>query len=227
MISFLCALKEFNSFEILKILINYETDFKNGLIPYKKVFVKSKRLEKDLSKGAYTADPDTFHCQYLYPPMAEAFDALMDAHDAANYPGKFPDVKGTDGYRTFLRQKEMKGTKNVKLANLRAKAGRSPHGWGNAVDIGWGIGVTLSDDSEEYMGAIFRHPTYQWFWHNAWKYGIYNPFWARNGSGGFEEWWHWEYDPTQNKQYPSPNMIKKYSGPFTRQDFSTLYLLAP
>ena len=30
--SFLCALKEFNSFEILKILINYETDFKNGLI---------------------------------------------------------------------------------------------------------------------------------------------------------------------------------------------------
>ena len=29
---FLCALKEFNSFEILKTLINYETDFKNGLI---------------------------------------------------------------------------------------------------------------------------------------------------------------------------------------------------
>jgi hypothetical protein len=120
----------------------------------------------------------------------------------------------------------MKGIKDARVASMRATAGTSPHGWGNAVDISWGISVALSDDTPEYMGAIFRHPTYQWFWHNAWKYGIYNPFWARSGSGGFEEWWHWEYDPTQNKQYPSPDLIAKYSGPFTRQDFSTLSLIS-
>jgi len=200
--------------------------YENGSIPYKQVFKKSKRLIKDLARGAYTNDPDPFHCQYLYPPMADAFDALMVQHDTANYPGKYPSVIATDGYRTYFRQAEMKGTKDARQASMRATAGTSPHGWGNAVDISWGISVALSDDTPEYMGAIFRHPTYQWFWHNAWKYGIYNPFWARSGSGGFEEWWHWEYDPTQNKQYPSPDLIAKYSGPFTRQDYSTLSLIS-
>jgi len=200
-------------------------DYPNGRIPYKEVFKLSERLKSDIPKGANTKDEDPYHLWWLYPPMAEGWDALMAEHDKAVYPGKYPSVISMDGYRTYLRQKEMVDSTDEKTRNLRATPGTSPHGSGSAVDVGWGIDISLSDDTETYMGAIYRHPTYQWFWHNSYKYGIYNPLWARDGINGYEEWWHWEYDPRQNKKYPDPDLIAKYSGAFTLKDWQTLYKL--
>ena len=69
-----------------------------------------------------------------------------------------------------------------------AKAGRSNHGWGRAVDFTDGRGILNCTDS-----------TFRWMQGNAHRFGWVHPDWAQCGKSS-QEPWHWEFagvtDPT-------------------------------
>ena len=63
-----------------------------------------------------------------------------------------------------------------------ATPGRSPHGWGLALDVGCGVNR-------------FGSPQHVWMQQNAHLFGWEHPPWARQG-GSLPEAWHWEFPGT-------------------------------
>lgn len=75
------------------------------------------------------------------------------------------------------------GTKKVRVCTgpPTARAGKSNHGWGRAIDFTDGRGVLTCYDEE-----------FQWLQLNAHRFGWVHPGWARCGMP-LEEAWHWEF----------------------------------
>jgi LAS superfamily LD-carboxypeptidase LdcB len=74
-----------------------------------------------------------------------------------------------------------------------AGAGRSPHGWGGALDFGElyrAVGGSTSPVKNRQ--AREASPLYRWLSINGPKYGWYNP-WRLADGAGVDEIWHWEY----------------------------------
>lgn len=147
----------------------------------------------------------------LRKDAAQAFDALFDLYESANFDGKNV-ISITDGYRTYERQVDLKR----KYAEFAASPGSSNHGWGTAVDIsGIANPITSLKKSAKARASAYRTPVYQWFYANSWKFGIYNPKSLRDDSGKIDEWWHFEFQG--NKGEPG-EQVKRYSEPFTQAD---------
>jgi len=197
------------------------SNFKNGKIDYKKRLKLSNRIKSDLPKGCSDEYPE--HCWYLWPEACDELEKMMTAYDAANFPGKKKIVIG-DGYRSYERQVNLFKQK-VKAdgsgENQAGRAGTSPHGWGFAIDLYWGVDINSVTD-ESIKAAAFKHPVYQWLHNNSHKYGWYNPEILRDGAGEQEEWWHFEYMPQRKKRKPG-KLIDAYKPPFTQKDFDLLF----
>lgn len=75
------------------------------------------------------------------------------------------------------------GTKQQRVCSGApvARAGRSNHGWGRAVDFSDGSGILSCNDAEFY-----------WLQENAHRFGWVHPEWAHCGKVT-EEAWHWEF----------------------------------
>ena len=183
------------------------TNYDNGKIPLEKM-VANKNLKTSLSGTSV----------YLMPEASLAFDRMMAAYNSAKFKGKQP-VTFTSGYRTIDQQNKLA---TGKFKDQAAPAGTSPHGWGLAVDMWWGVPTSLWK-IEDARRAAFRHPVYQWFFENGPKYGWYNPKALRNDDG-LDEWWHWEYHP-ELKNKPSATILQppaNYKIAFSQDDVDVL-----
>ena len=104
----------------------------------------------------------------------------------------------TSMFRTLQHQKELSGN------NGAAKAGRSNHGWGIAVDIQMFNKNGVSFDINNKTGSgkndfnFKNNPAYGWLMENSYKYGYINPYTLRDGKG-IDEYWHFEYHGTSTK----------------------------
>jgi len=205
---------------------------KNGVLERRYLAV-CDRILKDCGQKSDSDEDPPEQTWYLIPDYAKAWTQLMNTHDKVNYPGKNRPIT-TQGYRSLQRQIELNPDgKNARAAKVKydeagKPIGTSPHGWGSAVDVFWGVGMDTgfkeTQDPVErsrIYGSVFRHPTYQWMFNNSYKLNIYNPIWGRDNNNSYEEWWHWEYHPWENFSRPSP-MVDAYAGPFTMDDYNTL-----
>jgi len=104
----------------------------------------------------------------------------------------------TSMYRTLQHQQELSGKGGA------AKAGRSNHGWGIAVDLqmfnkkGVIFGNNNSTGSPKSFFNFDTNPAYGWLMKNSYKYGFVNPYSLRDGKG-VDEHWHFEYHGTSAK----------------------------
>lgn len=177
-------------------------NFRNGRIPLDKM-VKNEHLSKDLGGDV----------PYLMLDASKALDKLIKLYEEAKFDGKQP-LFFTDAYRSFERQVALrKKTRNA------ARAGKSNHGWGLAVDIHWGVSPSMSRN-RSLIASAFKHPVYRWFFENAPKCGWINPFVLRDFKST-DEWWHWEYRKSTSTSSEKP-IVSKYSGDFTREDLRNI-----
>ncbi len=118
----------------------------------------------------------------LHPEAANQYFKLKAAARAAGIGWTI-----TSAYRSVSHQGSLGSAATV------AKAGKSPHGWGLALDFGelyravGGSGVPGVNKQGRETSALYR-----WLSNNAPKYGWYNPYRLADGAG-VDEMWHWEY----------------------------------
>ena len=177
-------------------------NFRNGRIPLDKM-VKNEYLSKDLGGDA----------PYLMLDASKALDKLMKLYEEAKFDGKQP-LFFTDAYRSLARQVALrKKTRNA------ARAGKSNHGWGLAIDIHWGVPPSMNRN-RSLIASAFKHPVYRWFFENAPKCGWVNPGVLRDFKST-DEWWHWEYRKSTSTITDKP-IVSRYSGDFTREDLQNI-----
>ena len=160
---------------------------------------------------------------FLRKDAAQAFDALFDLYEQANFDGKAP-ILIESGYRSYDEQLRLKKKYTAEGVPHKA-AGRfvngvfvatSNHGFGTAVDFsGIASPNTSLFKSAKARASAYRTPLYKWFFANSWRFGIYNPEVLRDDTGAGDEWWHWEFQG--NKGEPAP-LAKRYAEPFTQAD---------
>jgi len=191
----------------------WPANVKNGLIPSEirapSAWLNGTKTGKwinSLLKGTDAAK--------LHPQAAKAFDAFLDAYEAAKFDGKAV-LNISSGYRTLAQQQALAG-KSSNSGGYAAKAGNSPHGWGKAVDFGgWASPVDNIKKNLQRRHSCYRHPVYQWMFANSYKWGIYSPDRLRKGWGA-DEYWHWEFE---GQHGPPKPQIPLYSQPFTYEDY--------
>ena len=150
--------------------------YKNGQIPDDKLrFIDNWKTYKS---SAASSDGGRIR---LYVTASRALDKLLAAAAANTVDGKAKPIKFkvNSAFRTYADQERVFKQYGPKRA---ATPGTSNHGFGLAVDLGYGSGAVLTPSRPEYI----------WLLENAAKYGFkrlpYNP-------GHPESWeaWHWEY----------------------------------
>jgi hypothetical protein len=180
-------------------------NFRNGRVPLDKM-VKNEHLAKDLGGDA----------PYLMLDASKALDKLMKLYEEAKFDGK-QTVFFTDAYRSLARQVALrKKTRNA------ARAGKSNHGWGLAVDIHWGVPPSMNRN-RSLLASAFRHPVYKWFFENAPKCGWINPFVLRDFKST-DEWWHWEFRKSisSTSTIVDKPLVSRYLGDFTKEDLQNI-----
>ncbi len=162
--------------------------------------------------------------QYLIAEAAVAFDKMFDDFGdwmlangfKKNAQGKFGHISSL--YRSYATQASMK-------SKIKAKAGKSYHGWGLAVDWFWNnkqgeIAAPFNNAGtpKKYFGFDIN-PAMKWLYDNSYKYGIINPGWAKDGVG-YDEAWHWEYHGTSAicLVKANPNVVGGYKIPVSDSD---------
>lgn len=175
-------------------------NFRNGRIPIDKM-VKNDYLSKDLGGDA----------PYLMITASRALDKLMKLYEESKFDGKQP-LFFTDGYRNLSRQIALR-----KKDRNAARAGKSNHGWGLAIDIHWGVTPAMSKN-RSLIASAFRHPVYRWFFENAPKCGWINPSVLRDFKST-DEWWHWEY---RSGNPNNPPLVARYLGDFSLEDLKNI-----
>jgi len=170
---------------------------RNGNIPEDQL-TRSEILAKNLSGDK----------PYLVNAAAKSFDSMISAFNKATFIGK-QNIIFTDGYRSLVRQTALK----KKYGKYAASPGTSVHGLGLAVDMFWGV-KTKTGKSYADRPVGYKHPNYQWFHKNAWKFGWHNPPTLHDDAGSIDEFWHWEYNGKKIK----PNRLPtRYSSPWNKQ----------
>jgi LAS superfamily LD-carboxypeptidase LdcB len=121
--------------------------------------------------------------QFLLHP--EAADSFFKLKQQAKEDGIGFTI--TSAYRNVEHQGGLGAGAGV------AGAGRSPHGWGGAIDFGElyrAVGGSTSPVKNRQAREV--SPLYRWLSINGPKYGWYNPYRLADGAG-VDEIWHWEY----------------------------------
>lgn len=161
---------------------------------------------------------------FLIAEAAVAFDKMFDDFGdwmlangfKKNAQGKLGHISSL--YRSYQTQANMK-------SSIKAKAGKSYHGWGLAVDWFWNnkkgeIAAPFngSGTPKKYFGFDIN-PAMKWLYDNSYKYGIINPGWAKDGVG-YDEAWHWEYHGTSAicLVKANPNVVGGYKIPVSDSD---------
>jgi hypothetical protein len=163
--------------------LDLEVDgYRNGYMPSDRLMtINGCTLERD---AAYTfslmyeaAEKDGIRlraesCYRTYSQQDRAYNRRCPWEDVPIYGDN-----GVSG------GKVQTGTKQVRVCTgpPTARAGKSNHGWGRAIDFTDGRGVLTCYDEE-----------FQWLKLNAHRWGWVHPDWAHCGSV-MEEAWHWEY----------------------------------
>jgi len=118
----------------------------------------------------------------LHPEAANQYFKLKAAAKSAGIAWTI-----TSGYRSVSHQSSLGSGSTV------AKAGKSPHGWGLALDFGELYrAVNGSGTPSINKQACETSSLYRWLSNNGPKYGWYNPYRLADGAG-VDEMWHWEY----------------------------------
>jgi hypothetical protein len=136
----------------------------------------------------------------------------------ASYGGGILHIEAAKMYNKLLAQAKKEGVKWRVSSTYRdlagqeacfkkygagsaAKPGKSPHGWGLALDFGEICGMQQSRAKALGVGRGTAAPArytrenskiYQWLAKNGPKYGWFNPYRLADGAG-MDEAWHWEY----------------------------------
>jgi LAS superfamily LD-carboxypeptidase LdcB len=183
------------------------SSYKNGEIP-----TSDLKLNKNLAKNL---DGDA---AYLMAEASDALDVMIAAFNASSFSGK-QKITFTDGYRSLKRQQALYEKYG---AGRAAKPGTSNHGWGIAIDMYWGVRTSMFKDPSKRPSG-YKHPNYIWFLNNGWKWGWINPAKLRDNSGT-DEWWHWEYHPSQKGINPlvANPLPNEYKGEFTASDIAII-----
>ena len=121
----------------------------------------------------------------LHPEAAQQYFKLKKAALAAGISWTV-----SSAYRSVAHQLRIQGDKPRPTV---AAPGKSPHGWGVALDFSelyqqvGGSGNPAINKAGREKSSLYR-----WLSNNAPKYGWYNPARLADG-GGVDEMWHWEY----------------------------------
>ena len=131
----------------------------------------------------YYINPKTGKPEYmLHPTAAKAWYGWRDEMKAQ---GVFYRV--TSGYRNSQHQGGLD-------SGRAASPGRSPHGWGGALDFGNLYQVVGgSTNLTTNVNGRIQSPDYTKMAEIGKKYGWYNPWRLSNNGGSMDELWHWEY----------------------------------
>ena len=153
----------------------------NGLIPV-----------SALGKSRYLAQSFGDERAFLLPDAAIEFDSLLDDYNRLR-SSDMPDIIPMKGYQSILRQEAI----SKQFADA-ANRGEDPFGWGNQVELYWGLKVKPSDNVR--IKAMLNDPkieaksgeekTLRWLQKNAPLRGWYL---AGRDANGDAQWWHWIY----------------------------------
>jgi hypothetical protein len=121
----------------------------------------------------------------LHPEAAQQYFKLKKLALAAGVQWTI-----SSAYRSVAHQLAIQGDKPRPTV---AAPGKSPHGWGVALDFSelyqqvGGSGNPAINKAGREKSSLYR-----WLSNNAPKFGWYNPYRLADG-GGVDEMWHWEY----------------------------------
>jgi len=150
-------------------------EYKNGELPKEKL--RYINNWKHYKSAAANSDNGWIR---LYPTVSFALDKLLLAAEANTENGKPAPIKFkiNSAFRTYEDQVRVK----KQMGALAATPGRSNHGFGLAVDFGYGGGLKLTPSTKEY----------KWLVVNAAKYGFKRLPYSPKHPESWEAW-HWEY----------------------------------
>lgn len=117
----------------------------------------------------------------------EAAEQWMLMARAINNDPNAPTLSVTSAYRTYDHQQFLYETKDGGVA----APGTSPHGVGRAIDISE-LNNSANSISAEGNARCRETPLFKYLDRIGPRYGWWNPWRLRDGSGT-EECWHWEY----------------------------------
>jgi len=127
-------------------------------------------------------------------PLKEMLTAWVDWMKTEGFTGYVMNKERyygeiTSAYRTYQQQAD---------AGANASKGISNHQWGIAVDIKMakkdGTLIEMQQNLEYFK--VKNNPALEWLLNNSWKYGFVIPYGLRDGKGGWNEFWHFEYHGT-------------------------------
>jgi hypothetical protein len=154
--------------------------------------------------------------KYLLDEASKSLDSWLDAYQAQK-ASDWDDIKTTKGYQNFERQENTRKQYPLKAP----KAGEDPFGFGNQVELYFGIdknNADLSQSAKDYLnrGSIDpnakRIPQIEaldWLTKNSGKYGWKN---AGRTNLGDVQWWHWIYTGNTASATTPPPSAKTASG---------------
>jgi hypothetical protein len=149
---------------------------------------------KNVKGLKFALDPDNQMISVAIPPlelMCNDFITWMKSEQFKGSDGTYLTI--TSMFRTIQRQNQTKDDNG----STAATPGRSPHGWGIAVDFQFldKEGKIVPNKINQDYFKFDKNPAIKWLYDNSYKYGFFLPDWARNGVS-YEEHWHWEYHGT-------------------------------
>jgi LAS superfamily LD-carboxypeptidase LdcB len=127
-------------------------------------------------------------------------EALLTPRAAAAFNSWADEITSQGGcmtvssvFRTYEDQKRVKAQKVAEgRGNSAAEPGKSPHGWGVAIDIRELYQLVNGDSSPSLNAKARNENIYKFLASTGEKYGWYNPYRLADGANT-EECWHFEY----------------------------------
>ena len=151
----------------------------NGLLPLSSL----EPIGETQGAAKYYINPKTGRPEYMLHPAAAK--AWYEWRDEMKTQGVNYSI--SSGYRNSQQQGGLD-------TGRAASPGRSPHGWGGALDfrnlyreVGGSTNLTTN------VNGRIQSPDYTKMAEIGKKYGWYNPWRLSNNGGTMDELWHWEY----------------------------------
>lgn len=162
--------------------------------PFSGNITKGSLNLKNVKGLKFALDPDNQMISVAIPPlelMVNDFITWMKGEGFKGSNGTYLTI--TSMFRSIERQRQTKADNGDKAAT----PGRSPHGWGIAVDFQFldKEGNIIPNKTNEDYFKFEKNPAIKWLYDNSYKYGWLLPYGLRNNTG-LDEHWHWEYHGT-------------------------------
>lgn len=167
----------------------FDSEIKNGEIP-----LESMTVSKELVKTFSGSNDER---KYLLDSAAKSLDSMISAYRKEK-KSNWNNILVVKGYQNIERQTNIR-SKNPSIASI---PGLDPFGWGNQVELFWGIekrDVSLTNELKIYIksgilptNTIPKPETevLDWLYKNSTKYGWKN---VGRTNMGENQWWHWIY----------------------------------